>query len=230
MPDPLFTFSGHEVFRTEDGGLHLRRKGSAASHPIVDDDVVEALLAERDAERQRAEAAEIRVAEAEGHNETLDSLASLIVSAVEAHEGRDEWAADLYRTGVTAWGAERLRRAGKRSGYVASRERAAEVVAALAGESASPPAAPPPSDPLVEWASRYKGREYWSDSPEWELHEELLAKAVAALRASREAADCPTCTTYKGRMAPSHDGSPNCESGSIASGVKNAHCTCDTCF
>jgi hypothetical protein len=31
-------------------------------------------------------------------------------------------------------------------------------------------------------------------------------------------------------MAPSHTGSASCESGSIASGGTNSHCSCDTCF
>lgn len=31
-------------------------------------------------------------------------------------------------------------------------------------------------------------------------------------------------------MKPSHNGSKNCKSGSIASGGKRAHCTCDICF
>lgn len=40
--------------------------------------------------------------------------------------------------------------------------------------------------------------------------------------------DCQTCTIEGFR--PSHWGSIRCESGSLASGGKNAHCTCDTCF
>jgi len=31
-------------------------------------------------------------------------------------------------------------------------------------------------------------------------------------------------------MYPSHNGSAMCQSGSIASGGKKAHCTCDACF
>lgn len=31
-------------------------------------------------------------------------------------------------------------------------------------------------------------------------------------------------------MYPSHNGSSMCKSGSIASGGKKAHCTCDVCF
>ena len=31
-------------------------------------------------------------------------------------------------------------------------------------------------------------------------------------------------------FAPRHEGSKNCESGSLASGGRNSHCTCDTCF
>ena len=41
---------------------------------------------------------------------------------------------------------------------------------------------------------------------------------------------CPTCQEYKGKMCPSHFGSKNCESGSLASGGTKSHCTCDTCF
>ncbi len=35
---------------------------------------------------------------------------------------------------------------------------------------------------------------------------------------------------YADRGGPTHDGSPRCQSGSIASGGRNAYCTCDTCF
>lgn len=41
--------------------------------------------------------------------------------------------------------------------------------------------------------------------------------------------DCRTCA-LPGTFKPSHNGSVSCQSGSIASGGKNAHCTCDTCF
>lgn len=40
---------------------------------------------------------------------------------------------------------------------------------------------------------------------------------------------CPTCE-LPGSMKPSHDGSRNCKSGSIASGGTKPHCTCDVCF
>ena len=42
---------------------------------------------------------------------------------------------------------------------------------------------------------------------------------------------CRTCLENLGySIAPTHDGSPSCESGSIASGGTKAHCTCDRCF
>jgi hypothetical protein len=40
---------------------------------------------------------------------------------------------------------------------------------------------------------------------------------------------CRTCQ-MPDLIKPSHEGSPRCQSGSIASGGKNAHCTCDVCF
>jgi hypothetical protein len=49
--------------------------------------------------------------------------------------------------------------------------------------------------------------------------------------AKREA--CPTCKYIReecGGFGPRHDGSPNCESGSIASGGKVEHCSCSICF
>ena len=36
--------------------------------------------------------------------------------------------------------------------------------------------------------------------------------------------ECVECDKYRGQMHPSHDASPNCESG------KRAHCTCSACF
>ncbi len=43
--------------------------------------------------------------------------------------------------------------------------------------------------------------------------------------------DCPVCTRIQVEgFGPSHNGSRRCASGSLASGGKYAHCTCDTCF
>ena len=41
---------------------------------------------------------------------------------------------------------------------------------------------------------------------------------------------CSRCLEIGDGFGPSHSGSPNCKSGSIASGGKQAHCACDTCF
>lgn len=41
---------------------------------------------------------------------------------------------------------------------------------------------------------------------------------------------CNTCRTYANQMHPSHAGSSQCESGSLASGGNRTHCTCDACF
>lgn len=54
-----------------------------------------------------------------------------------------------------------------------------------------------------------------------------------------EEKECPVChdgckqceNNKKGSgITPTHNGSRYCQSGSIASGGKNAHCTCDLCF
>lgn len=45
--------------------------------------------------------------------------------------------------------------------------------------------------------------------------------------------DCPTCirsAEFPGRIAPYHNGSARCESGSIASGGNHSHCACNICF
>jgi len=62
----------------------------------------------------------------------------------------------------------------------------------------------------------------------------LTENQVEELLADRFPEDnCATCSEirikYNG-FGPSHNGSKLCESGSIASGGKNAHCTCDWCF
>lgn len=41
---------------------------------------------------------------------------------------------------------------------------------------------------------------------------------------------CSECAEINRGFGPSHDGSASCESGSLASGGRNSHCTCDTCF
>lgn len=63
---------------------------------------------------------------------------------------------------------------------------------------------------------------------------EQAARNAAALeckaRIAEEMKTCPTCIKYAGQMAPSHEGSKRCQSGSIASGGHRSHCSCDTCF
>lgn len=43
---------------------------------------------------------------------------------------------------------------------------------------------------------------------------------------------CTLCAQIaaEGGFGPRHDGSRFCESGSIAAGGKNEHCSCDRCF
>lgn len=54
---------------------------------------------------------------------------------------------------------------------------------------------------------------------------EVLKRAQAALKARlAEIEACAFCQKNKGKMAPPHFASPNCESG------KHNHCTCDACF
>ena len=53
-----------------------------------------------------------------------------------------------------------------------------------------------------------------------------LKEAVQQFEAPTPCIACGTTETFK----PSHDGSRNCESGSIASGGNRAHCSCDACF
>ncbi len=60
-----------------------------------------------------------------------------------------------------------------------------------------------------------------------------IAAATAELKADNDKAECQECKYIREKyhgFGPSHDGSRGCESGSIASGGNNAHCTCDTCF
>ena len=49
----------------------------------------------------------------------------------------------------------------------------------------------------------------------------------------RKNPDCALCREIREKhhgFGPSHDGSRNCQSGSLASGGQRAHCTCDVCF
>ena len=45
--------------------------------------------------------------------------------------------------------------------------------------------------------------------------------------------ECRSCDGFRERgesFFPSHQGSPRCQSSSIASGGHRSHCTCDTCW
>jgi hypothetical protein len=57
--------------------------------------------------------------------------------------------------------------------------------------------------------------------------EDRRAEQIAKRKA--EHPDCRTCQEDS-LFVPNHDGSTMCQSGSLASGGRNAHCTCDTCF
>lgn len=108
------------------------------------------------------------------------------------------------------------------------------------------------TDPICErcWAAREGGRTAVSLGENWEQccfcgassrggifvqadpstalcgqhpggREETLAVVEAA---------CVTCAQIGAGFGPSHEGSPLCRCGSLASGGHRAHCACDTCF
>ena len=77
-------------------------------------------------------------------------------------------------------------------------------------------------DGLVADEAVYFLSKPWKWNAEWE--ELQLAILLAGW------VTCETCKQYKGQMCPPHFGSARCESGSLASGGKNSHCTCSTCF
>ncbi len=59
----------------------------------------------------------------------------------------------------------------------------------------------------------------WADEIETQIRREV---AVPGCEICQYLIDHP--------FGPSHRGSTSCESGSIASGGKESHCTCDVCF
>lgn len=68
----------------------------------------------------------------------------------------------------------------------------------------------------------------------WRCNAEAVKDGLCQEHASKPA-PCAECTRNAGGMAPTHNGSRNCENGSlanrsIAAGGKTAHCTCARCF
>jgi hypothetical protein len=63
------------------------------------------------------------------------------------------------------------------------------------------------------------------------LTEDPCAECALDLR-DHDAAQLIECETQHQQAAfgPSREGSPNCQSGSLASGGTKTYCTCDTCF
>ncbi len=60
-----------------------------------------------------------------------------------------------------------------------------------------------------------------------------IAATTADLKADNDKAECQECKLIREKyhgFGPSHEGSRSCKSGSLASGGRYAHCTCDTCF
>jgi len=58
---------------------------------------------------------------------------------------------------------------------------------------------------------------------DWYAERSALAKRMQSIPG------CSTCASPE-TFKPSHFGMSSCQSGSIRSGGRNAHCTCDTCF
>lgn len=76
--------------------------------------------------------------------------------------------------------------------------------------------------------------EEWADYVENERdYQERVKKERATMQPAPyplpplKVEDCSSCEHKHG---PSHYGSPRCQSGSLASGGRHSHCSCDTCF
>lgn len=61
---------------------------------------------------------------------------------------------------------------------------------------------------------------------------ERCSMVQAEMRRQEQLKSCERCREIEEErgFGPSHEGSQRCESGSLASGGRNAHCSCDTCF
>ncbi len=87
----------------------------------------------------------------------------------------------------------------------------------------------------ITWHASFRGRLYDAVTQallagEWPVamdKDEILSMAVL-LRGGDP--DCPACREQGLGMGPSHQGSPRCESGALASGGDRSHCSCDVCF
>lgn len=84
------------------------------------------------------------------------------------------------------------------------------------------------------YVQRYASQRKHDDrQPDWQRGawhdvELRMGEEIDRLRAL----ECVECSRGRGDMGmrPSHRGSLQCESGSIASGGVTSHCTCDVCF
>ena len=77
------------------------------------------------------------------------------------------------------------------------------------------------------WAKTNKEKEAASRERDNAERDRLKAQKPAAAKKDTKS-ECSTCK--RNGPGPSHEGSPHCRSGSIASGGTKAHCSCDTCY
>lgn len=71
---------------------------------------------------------------------------------------------------------------------------------------------------------------YVTERKAYDNLEQALKRADEIGGGVMECQMCAEILKKHGGFGPSHYGSGSCRSGSIASGGRNAHCTCDTCF
>jgi DNA-damage-inducible protein D len=147
--------------------------------------------------------------------------------------GKDELAGNLFRLTLTEG---RLRKEGTSS------QSAAEHVAEQVGRTVrrtmieqtgiAPEQLPTAQDIRVVRKGLKKGTSEFAQLDDIEGQRTIEAKAMKELLPahSRGYDPVPGCAECAGANLATHDGSPNCTSGSIASGGTIAHCTCDYCY
>jgi DNA-damage-inducible protein D len=145
--------------------------------------------------------------------------------------GKDELAGNLFRLTLTEG---RLRKEGTSS------QSQAEHVAEQVGRTVrrtmieetgvAPEQLPTAQDIRTVRKGLRTGTNQFAQLDDVEGQRTIEAKFTEELLPERTENAVPGCAECAGGNPASHNGSPNCTSGSIASGGTKAHCTCDYCY
>ena len=146
--------------------------------------------------------------------------------------GRDELAADLLRLTLTEGRLRRDETYGQTDAEHVAEQVGRTVRKTLIDETGVAPERLPTAQDIKQVRKSLKtGATQFSTHLDNVTQERIVeAKTIRGLLPAKREDAVAGCSECAGGNPASHNGSPNCTSGSIASGGTVAHCPCDYCY